>query len=314
MANGSVTLREAYDVLLLDLDGVVYRGQGAVPEAVEALKAAQGFGVRLGFVTNNAARTPAEVAEHLAAIGVACTHDQVVTSAQVGAELLAQHIPAGSRVLAVGGPGVAVALQQQGFVPVRAGDPGHVLGVLQGYGPDVSWRDLAAAAFAVQAGAFWVATNTDRTIPTAEGIAPGNGTLVAAVTAATGITPPAAGKPEAAMMHRAARRLAARRPLAIGDRLDTDIKGADAAGIDSLLVLTGVNSVADLLGAPPEQRPTYVATDLRGLSRNLPRLNEPTAGEGPDQDAADLVREAWNRAGTGDADQITALLAAAADR
>ncbi len=308
-------LVDAYDVLLLDLDGVVYRGSGAVPHAVAALASAAAAGVRLGFVTNNASRPPQEVAEHLARLGIPCNPDQVVTSAQVGADLLAEHIPAGSAVLAVGGPGVPIALAERGFMPVTVSHQhelgrsdieiaSSVAGVLQGFGPDVRWRDLAVAAYAVTAGAFWVATNLDRTIPRADGLAPGNGTLVDAVTEATGVVPPAAGKPAAAMMRIAAERLRSARPLAVGDRLDTDIRGARGAGIDSLLVLTGVSGPAELVAAQPSDRPTYVAADLRGVTRPLPRLDESPQSQVPNADGAVAaeVRRGW----AGEIDQATA--------
>ena len=297
-----------HDVIMLDLDGVVYRGARAVDHAVPALNSAQAEGIRTVFVTNNAARTPDEVAEHLAQLGVACTAEDVVTSAQVGAEMLAARLSPGDTVLAVGGPGVAAALTQQGFAPVPAGEIAEgdelriahaVRGVLQGYGPDVSWRHLAVASYAVAAGAVWVATNTDQTIPRAGGIAPGNGTLVAAVSTATGVTPPSAGKPSPNMMRIAARRTGARAPLMVGDRLDTDIAGADAAGMDSLLVLTGVSGLADLLTCPAPQRPTYVAIDLRGLHQPLvrlagaePRIPESVDGPAPDV-AAGIVAAVW---------------------
>jgi glycerol-1-phosphatase len=327
MADRGLTVLAEHDVLLLDLDGVVYRGDGPVPHARAVLNRARETGVRLGFVTNNASRTPAEVAEHLCRLGIECGAEEVTTSAQVGADLLIERVAAGSTVLAVGGPGVSAALLERGFVPVTVADhvgPGNslhelasgVAAVLQGYGPDVSWRDLATAAFAVQAGASWVATNTDRTIPLAEGIAPGNGTLVAAVTAATGVTPPAAGKPAAAMMRRAAARLGAASPLVVGDRLDTDIKGANAAGLDSLLVLTGVSTALELMTARPDERPTYMAADLRGLLRALPRLGGEPGDGATDQTVADLVDSCWR--GTLDPDEAAArvrrLFADAADR
>lgn len=324
-----MTLLDDYDVLLLDLDGVVYRGVGAVRHAVESLSGAVDAGVRLGFVTNNASRPPRVVAQHLQGLGIACADEQVVTSAQVGADLIAETVPAASRILAVGGPGVALALAERGFVPVRVSverEQGRsdieiarsVAGVLQGFGPDVTWRDLAVASYAVSAGADWVATNTDRTIPRADGVAPGNGTLVAAVSEATGITPPAAGKPSAGMMRIAAERLNARRPLAIGDRLDTDIRGATAAGIDSLLVLTGVTSPDILVAAPPGDRPTYVSADLRGLHRPLPNLTAATAtGTDLDRRIAAELQGCWSDRGCdafAAARRITELLGASAGR
>ncbi len=314
-----------YDVLLLDLDGVVYRGLGPVPHAVEVLRSAEAAGVRLGFVTNNASRTPEQVAEHLTALGLACGRDQVVTSAQVGADVLAERVAAGRRILAVGGEGVAAALLERDFIPVTAaGERSRgrtdleiatsVAGVLQGFGPEVSWRDLAVASYAVAAGRPWVATNTDRTIPRADGIAPGNGMLVAAVTAATGVTPPAAGKPAPEMMQRAAHRLRAARPLAVGDRLDTDIRGAVAAGIDSLLVLTGVTGAIELAEAQAGDRPTYVAADLRGLQRDLPRLTASSDGpwQGEDARIAQAVRMSWGRGGA--TAELKAILGGAGSR
>lgn len=270
-----MSLLTQHDALLLDLDGVVYRGPQAVPHAIAALNAASARGIRLGYVTNNAARPPVEVVAHLRELGLTPDEADVVTSAQVGADLLAERLPAGSPVMAVGGPGVAIALGNSGFEVVQPGE-GSVAGVLQGYGPAVCWNDLAEASYAVAGGAAWVATNTDLTIPRDGGIAPGNGTLVAAVTAATGVVPPAAGKPAPAMMTIAARRLNSERPLVIGDRLDTDIAGAVGAGMPSLLVLTGVSSVIDVLSADEDHRPTYLAADLRGLDQDLADLGKST--------------------------------------
>ncbi len=261
-------LTREHDVELLDLDGVVYRGPAALPHAAACLSAARQQGMRLAFVTNNAARSPAAVAAHLGELGVDVEPAEVATSAQAGARLAAERVPAGARVLAVGGPGVAAALEAVGLRPCRPGDgqdTDAVAAVMMGFGPDVSWRDLAAASYAIQNGAVLIATNTDRTIPTAHGIAPGNGTLVAAVRAATGAEPLVAGKPFPPLMSYAIAQCGAERPLVVGDRLDTDIEGAHALGLPSLLVLTGVTGVAELLRAAPEQRPTYLAADLRGL-------------------------------------------------
>ncbi len=269
----SAALVALFDVLLLDLDGVVYRGLDAVPHAVETLTAVAGGPVRLGYVTNNASRTPAEVADQLRSFGLDVDDHDVVTSAQAGARLLRERLPAGARVLVVGGAGIRAALQDEGLVPVdtAADDPAAVL---QGFAPEIGWRALAEGAYAVGRGVPWVATNTDLTIPTALGIAPGNGTLVAAVATATGRAPVVAGKPERPLMDESVRRLGATRPLVVGDRLDTDIEGARTAGLPSLLVLTGVTSAADLLAAPPHRRPDYVGDDLGVLREEYPQLSE----------------------------------------
>jgi HAD superfamily hydrolase (TIGR01450 family) len=259
------TLAETYDVALVDLDGVVYVGPDAVDHAAAALAEARRAGMRLAFVTNNAARPPHTVAEQLGRMGVGVDVDEVITSAQAAARVLAEALPAGAKVLVVGGEGLVAALSERGLVPVSNADA-EPAAVASGFHPDVGWRLLAEGAFAVATGILWVASNTDRTLPTPRGIAPGNGTLVDAVRAATGRDPVVAGKPEPPMHREMVLRTGARRPLVVGDRLDTDIEGARRAGVDSLLVLTGVTGPAQLVNAPPQRRPTFLAEDLRALA------------------------------------------------
>lgn len=257
-------LAEAYDVALLDLDGVIYIGTSAVPHAAEALYASRAHGLRLAFVTNNAARPPATVADHLTSLGVAASPDEVVTSAQAAARMLADLLPAGAPVLVVGGEGLAAALTEQGLRPVWSAED-EPTAVVQGFSPDVDWRQLAEGAYALGAGIPWVASNTDTTIPTPRGRAPGNGALVDVLRTVSGRTPIVAGKPEPPMHREAMLRTGAGRPLVVGDRLDTDIEGANRSGVDSLLVFTGVTDPELAVRASPEHRPTYVAEDLRGL-------------------------------------------------
>lgn len=251
------SLRSLYDVLLLDLDGTVYRGADAVPGAREALTA----GDRLFYVTNNASRRPSEVARHLRDLGFPADDASVVTSSQSAARLLAEQVPSGSPVLVVGTDALAEEVARVGLNPVRTADADPVA-VVQGHSPETGWPMLAEATLAIRAGAWWVATNIDSTLPTERGLVLGNGSMVAAVRHATGAEPVVAGKPAAPLLEDAIRRGAAQRPLVIGDRLDTDIEGANAVGVDSLLVLTGVSTVDDLLRAPVEQRPTYVGASL----------------------------------------------------
>ncbi|WSY16443.1 HAD-IIA family hydrolase [Embleya sp. NBC_00896] len=257
-------MARAYDVALLDLDGVVYTGARAVPHAVEALTEARKRGMGLAFVTNNAARTPKTVAGHLVELGVPAEPEDVVTSAQAAARVVAERVPAGASVLVVGGEGLEVALLERGLVPVRSADD-EPAAVVQGFAPDVDWKVLAEASYAVGRGVFWVASNADLTIPTERGIAPGNGALVGVVRAATGAEPVVAGKPELPLHRETILRTGAKRPLVVGDRLDTDIEGARNAGVDSLLVLTGVTTPEGLLAAEEGRRPTFVAEDLRAL-------------------------------------------------
>ena len=257
-------LAEVYDTALLDLDGVVYRGPNAVPYAAEALREAEEYGMRRAYVTNNASRTPEAVAEHLNELGVPALPAEVVTSAQAAARMAHACVGDGGRVLVIGGAGLLQAVRELGMKPVASADDLPAV-VVQGYSPDLGWKDLAEATYAVRAGVPWIATNTDTTVPTARGIAPGNGTLVAAVRAASGAVPQVAGKPELPLHRESILRSGAARPLIVGDRLDTDIEGAVRGNTDSLLVFTGVTTVRDLLAAPPDRRPSYIAEDLRGL-------------------------------------------------
>lgn len=250
-----------YDCLFVDLDGVVYRGGDEVPFAVAALNAFDG---PVLYVTNNASRTPQTVAEQLTGHGLRASADDVVTSAQAAAAHLASLVPAGSRVLVIGGEGLRTAVTAQGLRIVSEADAAEA--VIQGYSPRLGWADLAEASYALVRPIPWVATNTDMSVPTARGIAPGNGTLVAAVASATGREPVVTGKPHEPIMRLAQQLAQASKPLVIGDRLDTDIAAAVAAGMDSLLVLTGVSGWEDLLDWPVAQLPTRVAPDLRVLA------------------------------------------------
>ena len=269
-------LAERFDTALLDLDGVVYVGADAVPGAADALRRARAAGMRLAFVTNNAARTPETVAAHLCDLGVEASVDEVVTSAQAAATMVADRVAPGSRVLVVGGDGLVEALRERGLRPVSSADDDPAA-VVQGFAPHVDWAMLTEGVLAVRRGVPWVAANMDLTVPTARGLAPGNGALVTAVAAATGATPEVAGKPEPALHRESTRRSGAREPLVVGDRLDTDIEGAVRAGVPSLLVLTGVTSPADLLAAAPERRPTYVA---EGLASGLLEPHPPVTRDG----------------------------------
>lgn len=262
-------LQEAHDVAVLDLDGVVYRSGEAVPHAAESLNAAQAAGMHLAFVTNNASRTPQTVGEHLRSLGVEASDDDVVTSAQAAASLLARDLPAGSPVLLLGGDGLDQALRERGLRPVTSLEDAPVA-VVQGYGPDVPWRRISLGAQLVAEGLPWVASNTDLTIPTARGIAPGNGALVDMVARFAGREPRVAGKPERPLFEETLDRVGGERPLVVGDRLDTDIEGAVTLGWPSLLVLTGVTGLPELVGAAPPCRPTYVAADLRALADPQP--------------------------------------------
>jgi glycerol-1-phosphatase len=257
----------AYRAVVCDLDGVVYRGPTPVPHAVEALAS---MDIPVIYATNNASRPPGAIALALRHLGVVTDDASIATSAQAAAWLLTTRCAPKARILVVGSASLSEEIESAGFVPVSPRDAGteDVVAVVQGYSPSTTAADLAAASYAVQRGARWLATNTDATLPTEHGVAPGNGSFVAAVAAAVGRGPDlVAGKPESTLYEMCADRLRVPVPsmLAVGDRLDTDIKGAVAAGIDSCLVLTGVDTLDGVLRAPVSMRPRWVAPDLRWL-------------------------------------------------
>lgn len=256
------------ELVLADLDGVVYKGADAIPYAVESINAIAST-IRVAYLTNNASRTDASVAAHLSELGLRVAPNDVVTSPQAAVRLLAGMIPTGAKVLVVGGEGLTVEVEKGGFVVTRSAEDSPAA-VIQGFAPEVGWKDLAEAAFALHSGIPWVATNTDWTLPLARGTAPGNGTLVSAVHTAVGILPVVAGKPEVAIYDEAMNRYGSRAALMIGDRLDTDIKGANRAGIPSVQVLTGIDQAKQVLAAVPDERPTFILDDLRGLHEPYP--------------------------------------------
>ncbi len=258
-------LWDRYDVALLDLDGVVYVGPDAVPGAPEHLERAAEAGMRLAYVTNNAARPPAVVAQHLRELGVPAADEDVVTSAQAAARLLSERCAAGAAVFVIGGEGLFEALTERGLRPVQSLEENPVA-VVSGYHRDLRWGTVTDGAILVAGGLPWVAANTDQSVPTPHGRGPGNGVLVDAVATFTGASPEVAGKPLPPLFEESVRRVGGRRPLVVGDRLDTDIEGATRSGLDSLLVLTGVTGLAELVAATPDQRPTYLSTDLAGMA------------------------------------------------
>ena len=256
------TLAGAHDCLLLDLDGTVFRGAEPTPNAIAALSAAGD--ARQLYVTNNASRSAPEVAEHLTSLGFTATPGDVVTSAQSAARLLAEALERDDAVLVVGTEALAAEVAAVGLTPVRSFDAAP-RAVVQGHSPDTCWTTLAEAALAIRAGAYWVAANVDATLPTERGLLPGNGSMVAALRTATDADPIVAGKPGRALIEDALARGSFARPLVVGDRLDTDISGANAADLPSLMVLTGVNSAVDAIWAHTSHRPTFLGADLGAL-------------------------------------------------
>lgn len=264
LLGSDIPLAERYDLALVDLDGVAYRGHEPIEGASAGLAGARAAGMRLVFVTNNASREPESVADQLTSLDIPTQADDVMTAAQAAAALLGSRLAPGARVLVVGGAGLLTAVRSAGFTVVTSAQD-HPEAVVQGFAPELGWAQLAEAAYAVAGGAWFVASNLDKSLPTARGFAPGNGALVGAVTAATGVVPDSAGKPASTMYEMAVERAGARAALVVGDRLDTDLAGARSGGFDGLHVLTGVSTARDDVLAPAGLRPHYVAADLGGL-------------------------------------------------
>lgn len=256
------SLAAHHDALLVDLDGTLIRGSEPIPGAAEELERA---GLPVVFVTNNASRSPADTAAHLCSLGFAAEPGDVMTSAQAAVVMLGDHVPPGARVLVVGHDSFRDLAREEGYEVVVSADD-RPDAVLQGLSRELTWSELAEGCLAIRAGVPWIASNVDTTLPTERGLLPGNGSLVAALRAATDREPAVAGKPAAGVLRAAADLAEAERPLVIGDRLDTDIRGAVAAGMPALMVLTGVHHVDHLLAAAPDSRATHLAHGLEALS------------------------------------------------
>ena len=254
-----------HDLLLADLDGVVYEGTAAIKDAVETLNSIASQGIPVGYVTNNSSRKPETIVQQLLELGLHAKPEDIISSGQTAVELLQTKLSPRAKVLVVGGEGLRARVSAGGFEIVSSSDD-KPQAVIQGFAPDVSWRDLAEASYSIQNGAIWVATNNDWTLPQEKGLAPGNGTLVGAVHTAVGQLPIVAGKPEPAIFQTALNLCKPENPVFVGDRMDTDILGSNRAGIKSILVLTGVSTRKDVLAAKLEERPNYIIESLAELN------------------------------------------------
>ena len=257
-------LASNYDTALFDLDGVIYLGPNAIDGVPDVLDELRSRGTHLGFVTNNAARTPETVAEHLCELGIRASAADVVNSTQATVRMLAAELPPGAAILAVGTDALREQLGAAGLRLVQGLDP-LPDAVVQGYSPTIGWSELEEAALAVQRGALWFGTNPDLTRPSDKGLVPGLGAQLAVVRVCVDVEPRIAGKPFRPLLDETVRRIGAKHPIFVGDRTDTDILGANNAGMDSLFVFTGAHGKADLAVAAPDSRPTYIGYDAAAL-------------------------------------------------
>jgi glycerol-1-phosphatase len=265
--NSTEAMARRYGALLVDLDGVVYRGEDVVPTAPATLDRVRELGIKLLFITNNSARTAEEVAARLVKLGVQVTPSEILTSALATAAMLRSEGAAGKRAFVIGEKGIREALRAVN-IEILDGQPDEVDLVVVGWDRSADYAKLKTACLLVERGARLIATNPDASYPAPDGLWPGAGAILSVITTTTGATPSIVGKPERPLFQAAAQTTGATRPLVVGDRLDTDVGGAHNMGWDSLLVLTGASTPADLLEAA--HLPTYVAGDISGVLDQLP--------------------------------------------
>ena len=269
------SVASSYDAALLDLDGTIYEGGAAIPNALEGLTEAA---LPMVFITNNASRAPQTVADQLNGLGYDVHADDVMTSAQAAIEMAAEIIEPGSNVFVLGAESFKQLAREAGYNLVDSADD-NPAAVFQGLNREMTWKQMSEAALAVSRGARFLVSNLDTTLPSERGFLVGNGSVAAAISTTTGVAPLSAGKPKPPMFIKAAERVGAKNPLAIGDRLDTDIAGGNAAKMDTFMVVTGVSTHMDVVAAPPEHRPTLIGADMTALNRELDQARPaPQAG------------------------------------
>lgn len=274
---GASSIWNQFDLLLADLDGVIYEGTKAIENAVDSVNSLAARGVQVGYVTNNSSRKSQTIVDQLNGFGLNSTADDIISSGQTAVELLQTKVASGSKIYVVGGEGLRSRVEAAGFEIVSSSQD-NPAAVVQGFAPEVSWRELAEASYCIQNGAIWIATNNDWTLPQERGIAPGNGTLVSAVHTAVGQFPVVAGKPDPAIFRTALKVFNDRTALFVGDRLETDILGASNAGVTSALVLTGISNKKDVLSAKVGERPDFILESLADLLVDYPELKETKRG------------------------------------
>ncbi|OFP64648.1 HAD family hydrolase [Corynebacterium sp. HMSC074C01] len=257
-----MSILKTHDSLLLDLDGTVWEGGQALQCVVDVVNSC---GIPAVYVTNNASRSPQTVAGMLGEIGLETDAQHVVTSAQAVVKIAREELPAGAKVLVIGADSFRSLAREAGFDVVHSADD-KPAAVLQGMDKSVGWEQLSEGALAISHGAKFFASNLDTSLPTERGMAVGNGSLVAAIVSTTGVEPISAGKPEPAMFTQAAKLVGSTKPLAVGDRLDTDIVGGNNAAMDTFHVLTGVSRELALIEATAEERPDFIGAGFHELS------------------------------------------------
>jgi 4-nitrophenyl phosphatase len=230
--------------LILDMDGVIWKGGAPIGDLPSIFKRIRGRGLKFVFATNNGTRTPEEYEQKLARLGVEIDASQVVTSALGVAFMLAQKHPRGTKVFMIGEDGIRAALDENGFEIIGVEKASEAEAVVMGIDRGVNFQKIVEATLLVRAGIPFYTTNTDRTFPTPRGEIPGSGAWLSVITTATGVEPIVAGKPFPYLMELSLERLGTGKEetLVIGDRLETDIAAGQTIGCPTALVLSGVST------------------------------------------------------------------------
>ncbi len=232
--------------LILDMDGVLWKSESPIGNLPEIFDAIHDRGLKVAFATNNSTQTPEQYVNRLAAFGVVVQPWQVVTSALGVADLMAKDFPSGGRIFAIGGAGVFEAIQKRGFEALKIADAKNALAVVMGIDTNITFEKMCEATLLVRKGVPFYATNPDKTFPTPRGEIPGAGSWISVIVTATGVEPLYAGKPKPFLLELARSRLGTEKSqtLVVGDRLETDVAGSQAAGMPVALVLSGVSTRA----------------------------------------------------------------------
>jgi 4-nitrophenyl phosphatase len=255
---------------IFDMDGVLYRGRAPLPGVVDLFNALTLRGIPYLLATNNSMATPASYVLRMAEMGVEVTESQIQTSATATRDYLLGEIDPDSRILIVGMPALAEQIfTATSFQPVSDDPAEQIDAVVVGLDLKFTYAKLRRASDAIRDGAKYVATNADATLPHETGMQPGAGSVVAALSTASGRSPIVVGKPETLMMLKGIEQLGVRpeEAIMVGDRLDTDILSGNRAGLKTALVLTGVSQRPDLAHAVV--LPDYVFADLPALTQAL---------------------------------------------
>lgn len=274
-----MSLADAYEGFLLDLDGVLFRGDQAIPAAAPTVDSLRAAGKRLVFLTNNSARTPEQVAEKLNRMGIGAAPEEVVTSAQATAKLLGKRHGRGLTAYVIGRDGIRSALEAEGIRVLDGDNHGATDVVVVGWDDQVTYEALRRATVLVRGGAQLVATNSDASYPApGNELWPGAGAILAAVETASEARAEVVGKPHRPLFDAAISRAGTENVLVVGDRIETDIAGAAAVGLDSVLVLSGASGPGDLLDRAA--LPMAVLTDVAGVLDDVPALHPRPASAG----------------------------------